>query len=74
MESTFSQYSSTDGKVGVIGHWIHRGGSLYIGEVTVFAANKVMRFSSTTPLTSEGLSGYATPEYLARHASKFVAR
>lgn len=73
-ETTTTRYTRSDGQVSVLGRWAHRGGCLYLGEVAVFTATGVLRFSSTTPMSAEGLSGYAKDEYLARHASKFVAR
>lgn len=72
--TTTTRYTRSDGKVCVLGRWAHRGGCLYLGEVRIATATGVMRFSSTTPMSAEGLSGYAQDEYLTRHASKFLAR
>jgi hypothetical protein len=67
-------YVRPDRKVAVRGHWVHRGGCLWLGEITVLTADSVLRFSSTTPMTTEGLAGYATDDYMRRHAAKFQAR
>lgn len=72
--TTTTRYTRSDGKVSVLGRWAHRGGCLYLGEVQVFTATGTMRFSSTTPMSRDGLAGYASDEYLARHASKFSGR
>lgn len=58
----------------VIGRWHHRGGCLHLGEVTVFAARGVLRFSSVTPMSADALAGYTTDDYLTRQAARFVAR
>jgi hypothetical protein len=69
-----ARYVSDDRKVCVMGRWHRRGGCLYLGEIAVLTATASMRFSSTTPTDAAGLAGYATPEYLARHADRFVPR
>jgi hypothetical protein len=74
MTAQRATYRREDGKAGVSGLWHHRGGCLWLGEVTVSTATSIMRFSSTTPMSGASLAGYATDEYLARHASKFMAR
>jgi hypothetical protein len=67
-------YVRPDRKVAVRGHWVHRGGCLWLGEITVLTADKVMHFSSTTPMTTEGLAGYATDEYMRTRAARFHDR
>jgi hypothetical protein len=68
-----ARYISQDNKVCVLGHWVTEDGQT-LGEVAIITATKEMRFSSSTAMSAEGLSGYATPEYLARHAHKFFNR
>lgn len=70
-QTIVAKFNRPDGKAGVRGRWKHRGGCLYLGEVTVLIAGRQMSFSSTTPQTDETLAGYATDEYLARHADRF---
>lgn len=69
-----AKYIRPDRKVAVHGWWVHRGGCLWLGEITVMIAGKVMRFSSTTVMSPDGLAGYATDDYLARFASQFRAQ
>lgn len=75
METTKrARYTREDGKVSVVGRWHHRGGCLWLGEVTIMTATGIMRFSSVSPMSEYGLSGYASDEYLVRHSAKFMAR
>lgn len=72
-ERISSHYNRPDGRAAVRGWWV-KTPSWYLGEVTVLTPGRVLRFSTSTPMAADGLAGYATDDYLARHAAKFQPR
>lgn len=55
-----ARFISQDRKVAVMGRWHHRGGCLYIGQITVIKSGEVVkRISSTMPRSIEGLADFA---------------
>jgi hypothetical protein len=73
-DTPFTRYTRLGRKVSVRGFWAHRGGCLWLGEVSVMTAKGIMRFSSTTQMAPDSLAMYASGNYLARFADRFKPR